>query len=108
MNTIFDSAIKAVGTSLQSVDAKMFNTLLDDCEKALRNGGSVIVSGLGKNAPVCEKFVGCMISLGLRSQFLHTNTAVHGDLGMVHDGGCCDCAVKKRRNARVNQSCAAS
>lgn len=86
MNTIFDETLETVGESLHSVDAKAFGSLLEDCEKALRNGGSVIVSGLGKNVPVCEKFVGCMISLGLRAQFLHTNTAVHGDLGMVHDG----------------------
>ncbi len=59
MNTIFDETLETVGESLHSVDAKAFGRLLDDCEKALRNGGSIIVSGLGKNVPVCEKFVGC-------------------------------------------------
>ncbi len=86
MNTLFDETLERIGESLHSVDAETFNALLRDCETVLKNGENVIVSGLGKNVPVCEKFVGCMVSLGLRAQFLHTNTAVHGDLGMVHDG----------------------
>ena len=36
--------------------------------------------------PICDKFVGTMLSFGLNAAFLHTNTAVHGDLGAVHDG----------------------
>ena len=42
--------------------------------------------GLGKNVPICDKFVGTMLSLGLNANFLHTNTAVHGDMGMVKTG----------------------
>jgi arabinose-5-phosphate isomerase len=52
----------------------------------LRNGKKVIVSGLGKNVPICDKFVGTMLSLGLNSAFMHSNTAVHGDLGLVAEG----------------------
>ena len=36
--------------------------------------------------PVCEKFVGSMQSLGLEAYFLNTNSAVHGDMGVVKDG----------------------
>ena len=46
----------------------------------------MIVSGLGKNVPVCEKFVGTMNSLGLPACFMNTNSAVHGDLGLVRPG----------------------
>lgn len=46
----------------------------------------MVVSGLGKNAPVCDKFVGMMLSMGMSAAFLHTNTAVHGDMGMVRPG----------------------
>ena len=45
-----------------------------------------MVSGLGKNVPICEKFVGSMVSMGLEAYFLHTNSAIHGDLGLVKDG----------------------
>ena len=41
------------------------------------------MSGLGKNVPICEKFVGTMVSIGLEAYFLHTNSAVHGDMGIV-------------------------
>ena len=44
------------------------------------------MSGLGKNVPICEKFVGTMNSLGMDAAFLHTNSAVHGDMGIVKPG----------------------
>ncbi len=33
--------------------------------------------------PICEKIVGTLNSLGIQANFLHSNTAMHGDLGMV-------------------------
>jgi len=47
------------------------------------SGGKIIASGLGKNVPICEKFVGTLNSLGVNATFLHTNTAMHGDLGVI-------------------------
>lgn len=82
----FDDILQNLEQSLQSIDEEIFELLLQECERVLKSGGSIIVSGLGKNSPVCEKFVGCMISLGLSAKFLHTNTAIHGDLGMVKEG----------------------
>ena len=58
---------------------------MSHCYKAIEKGGKIIASGLGKNVPICEKFVGTMSSYGLPASFLHTNTAVHGDLGIVKD-----------------------
>lgn len=60
--------------------------MISECEQVLRSGHKIIVSGLGKNVPICEKFVGTMWSMGLNAGFLHTNTAVHGDMGMIHPG----------------------
>ena len=54
--------------------------------EVLKAGHKVIVSGLGKNVPICDKFVGSMVSMGLDAYFLHTNSAVHGDMGLVKDG----------------------
>jgi arabinose-5-phosphate isomerase len=67
------------------LDENKFAALLDDCETVIRSGGKVIASGLGKNVPICEKFVGMMNSLGLEGAFIHTNTAMHGDLGIIKD-----------------------
>ena len=54
--------------------------------ETIDSGKKIIVSGLGKNVPICEKFVGSMVSMGLNAYFLHTNSAVHGDMGLVKDG----------------------
>lgn len=83
MLTYFRDIMKTCGESLESLDEEIFEKLLDDCVKCIDNGGKIIASGLGKNVPICEKFVGTMNSLGMDARFLHTNTAVHGDLGMV-------------------------
>ncbi len=86
MRKVFDETIAILKDSLDSVDEKQFNKLLDECESTLRSGGKIIASGLGKNVPICDKFVGSMLSLGLNANFLHTNSAVHGDMGMVKSG----------------------
>lgn len=81
----FEKLLSIIDTSIHSIDEKAFNMLVEDCVGALKKGNKIIVSGLGKNVPICEKFVGSMSSLGLNAQFLHTNSAVHGDMGIVKD-----------------------
>ncbi len=83
---IFDDNLAIIKDALDSVDETVFARLTDECEAALRAGGKIIASGLGKNVPICDKFVGSMQSLGLAANFLHTNSAVHGDMGMVRPG----------------------
>ena len=83
MREYFENTIRILQDSLHSIDPEAFCELIGDCERVLRAGGRVIASGLGKNVPVCDKFVGAMVSMGLEANFMHTNSAVHGDLGMV-------------------------
>ncbi len=75
-----------IENALKSISGTQMDALISDCEKTLRGGHRIIVSGLGKNVPICEKFVGTMISMGLDSSFMHTNSAVHGDMGIVRAG----------------------
>ena len=82
----FQDDIEQLTRSLKSIDVKEMDKLIDACEKTLRSGHKIIPSGLGKNVPICDKFVGTMLSMGLDANFLHTNTAVHGDMGMVKPG----------------------
>lgn len=86
MLTYFEKQLKEIGDSIHSIDEKEFTRLVTETSKALETGHKVIVSGLGKNVPICEKFVGSMVSLGLDACFLHTNSAVHGDMGIVKNG----------------------
>ncbi len=86
MENYFKSVTENIQKSIESMDMAAFGRLLDECEQVLKDGCKVVVSGLGKNVPVCDKFVGTMNSLGLQACFMNTNTAVHGDLGMVKPG----------------------
>ena len=82
----FETNMNYIENSLRSISAYQIESLLDDCEKTLQSGHKIIVSGLGKNVPICEKFVGTMLSMGLNAGFLHTNSAIHGDMGMIQRG----------------------
>lgn len=86
MRTYFKNILHTIAESIQSMDEVVFTRLLDECQRTIESGKKVIVSGLGKNVPVCDKFVGTMNSLGLPAAFMNTNTAVHGDLGLVKEG----------------------
>ncbi len=86
MNTYFEELLKILTDSLKSIDQNAFSQLVDESIETLNSGHKIILSGLGKNVPVCDKFVGTMNSLGLNACFMNTNSAVHGDIGMVQDG----------------------
>ena len=82
----FDKTVLQLKEALQSVSMSQMDQLITQCEKTLKSGHKIIASGLGKNVPICEKFEGTMLSAGMDAQFLHTNSAVHGDMGMVKPG----------------------
>jgi len=78
--------IEALEMIEKRMDYEALENLLNDAESTVRRGNKIIATALGKNVPICEKFVGTLISLGIDAFFLHTNSAVHGDLGAVKDG----------------------
>ena len=79
----FDNTMRILGKAIQSIDNNKWYELVKRCTEVIKSGGKIIASGLGKNVPICEKFVGTLNSFGIEARFLHTNTAVHGDLGFV-------------------------
>lgn len=83
MIAYYKDVVNTIEDSLESIDENLYEQIIEECVNTLKNGGKIIASGLGKNVPICEKFVGTLNSLGIDARFLHTNTAVHGDLGMV-------------------------
>lgn len=84
MNRKYYAGVMDVLTdSIDSINQDAYDDLVNECVGVLKNGGKIIASGLGKNVPICEKFVGTMNSLGMDARFLHTNTAMHGDLGVI-------------------------
>ncbi len=83
MISYYQDVIDVIRDSLESIQEEQYEQLINECTNILKSGGKIIASGLGKNVPICEKFVGTLNSLGIDARFLHTNTAIHGDLGMV-------------------------
>lgn len=79
----YKNIIDTITNSLDSINEVEFQKMLENSEKVIKNGGKLIFSGLGKNVPICEKIVGTLNSLGISADFMHTNTAMHGDLGMI-------------------------
>lgn len=81
----FERQLAEFERSIYSLDEKLFERWVKEAAATLKAGHKIIVSGLGKNVPICEKFVGSMVSMGLDADFLHTNSAIHGDMGLVKD-----------------------
>ena len=86
MITYFEDELKEIDASIHSLNEPEFRRWVDEAVETINAGHKIIVSGLGKNVPICDKFVGSMVSLGMDAAFLHTNSAVHGDMGIVKDG----------------------
>lgn len=86
MKQYFKETVSIIDNALKTIDDKVFDQLVDECYETLKAGHKIIASGLGKNVPICDKFVGSMLSMGMDAGFLHTNSAVHGDMGMVKPG----------------------
>lgn len=86
MISYFEKQLAEITHSLNSIDEDVFEKMVEHAVAAVKSGHKIIVSGLGKNVPICDKFVGSMVSMGLDAYFLHTNSAVHGDMGLVKDG----------------------
>lgn len=86
MISYFENELKEIDASIHSLDEAVFRRWVEEGTQTIHAGHKIVVSGLGKNVPICEKFVGSMVSLGMDAAFLHTNSAVHGDMGIVKDG----------------------
>lgn len=83
MKKHFKQQVQTITAAYQSLDDTDYNKLLEECIKTIKGGHSIIATALGKNVPICEKFVGTLNSLGVDAHFMHTNSAVHGDLGII-------------------------
>lgn len=86
MSHDFEDTLRILSGAVRSIDPCEFDALEADAIATLARGNKLVFSGLGKNVPICEKIVGSLNSVGLAAAFVHTNSAVHGDLGVVRDG----------------------
>ncbi|GFF85318.1 hypothetical protein CNMCM6936_006914 [Aspergillus lentulus] len=50
---------------------------------SMKNGGKLVICGVGKSGKIGQNVVATMISMGIHSAFLHPTEALHGDLGLI-------------------------
>lgn len=60
-----------------------FVALVDLCLKTIRNGGKLVLSGVGKSGHVGHKVASTLASTGSPAVFMHPVEAMHGDLGIL-------------------------
>jgi arabinose-5-phosphate isomerase len=75
-----------INKEIEILDA-LFSSIDDKCEVAVKLiehcRGKIIVTGVGKSALVGKKISSTLCSLGTPSTFMHSNDALHGDLGLL-------------------------
>lgn len=54
---------------------------------SMKNGGKLVICGVGKSGKIGQNVVATMISMGIHSAFLHPTEALHGDLGLIRPVG---------------------
>lgn len=76
---VVEKEIKGIGGIVGAIDEKFVKAvrLLLDCQ------GRVIIMGVGKSGHVGKKIAASMASTGTSAFFVHSDEALHGDLGMI-------------------------
>lgn len=81
---VMDTEIEGLQLSKASLGEGFVKTvrLLFD---TLANGGKIVVTGVGKNLHIAEKFSASLASTGSTSVVMNPIQAMHGDLGIIAD-----------------------
>jgi arabinose-5-phosphate isomerase len=75
----------ALTATARGLDEK-FVEVAQAVQAAVDAGRKLIFTGVGKSAHIANKLVGTLNSTGLSTSFLDATQALHGDLGMCHEG----------------------
>ena len=81
---VFDVEIAGMEKVRDSINGN-FSTAIEWILATVKNGGKVIVTGVGKNFHIGQKMVATFNSTGAPSALLHPIEAMHGDFGLVGD-----------------------
>ncbi len=80
--------LEAISTTSAHLD-ESFVRIIHLIEAAILNGRKLVLTGVGKNVPICLKLSGTFNSTGVPTTFLDPNQALHGDLGLCQAGDLC-------------------
>lgn len=81
---VFDIEMRSLSETRSSL-GETFIKAVEILNKALNNGGRIVVTGVGKNLSMAEKISATMASTGSTSIVLNPVQAMHGDLGILSD-----------------------
>ena len=80
-----DIEIEALQATRDALD-ESFATVVELLKETIARGKKLILTGVGKNAHICEKLVGTFNSIGSPACFLDPVRALHGDMGLCREG----------------------
>lgn len=83
--SIEQEAIEATRSRIDDSFVKAIHLI----EGAILRENKLILTGVGKNVPICLKLAGTFNSTGVPAAFLDPNQALHGDLGLCRNGDLC-------------------
>ena len=61
--------IEAMEMLEKKMDYNVLERLIIDIENTVKKGNKIVATALGKNVPICEKFIGTLLSLGIDGFF---------------------------------------
>ena len=79
---VIDVEIAGLQTVRDNLDEK-FELLVEKCAETVKNGGKLILTGIGKSGYIGQKIAATLSSVGSPSVFMHPVEALHGDLGLM-------------------------
>ena len=79
---VFDTEIEGI-LCLKDQLGSDFEQLANRCAQTVRNGGKLIISGIGKSGYIGKKIAATLSSVGTPAVFMHPVEARHGDLGII-------------------------
>lgn len=79
---VINVEIKGMEAVRDNLDGN-FENLVTKCAETVKNGGKLILTGIGKSGYIGQKIAATLSSVGSPSVFMHPVEALHGDLGLM-------------------------
>ena len=75
--------------ALNAFEARLdesFNATIESLMTVLEDGKKIVLIGIGKSGNIAHKIAATLTSTGSPAVVLHSQNALHGDLGLLVDG----------------------
>lgn len=83
VQSTFEHQSNVLAELAEKIDVEQYQKSIDLITSAKKNGGKVVISGMGKSGIVGRKAAASLSSITVPSHYIHPGEAYHGDLGMI-------------------------